>query len=135
MKNMEQLRSKNALQAAADKPFEGRNEGDIIKKVPTMIQQNGFLGALAFAIEDESRITKQKKEHGNGTDKESGYARAFQAILKHLQSPEVAICPKEIQCLLGFAKWLCADDRDSVELRMVTAEAMAYMNVLRRFAK
>lgn len=128
MKNMEQLRSKHAL-TAAGKSFHGRNEGDIIKKVPAMIQQNGFLGALAFAIEDEARVEKQ---HEN---KVSGYALAFQAIQTHLQSREVAICPVGINTLRAFAEWLCADERDSLELRIVTSEAMAYMNVLRRYAK
>ena len=128
MKNFEQLRSKHAL-VAADQGFHGRNDGDIIKKVPTMIQQNGFLGALAFAIEDETRV--QKQNNGNA----SGYAQAFKAILVHLKSPEVAICPATIKELLPFATWLCDDERDACELRVVTAEAMAYMNVLRRYAR
>ncbi|MFA6929695.1 MAG: type III-B CRISPR module-associated protein Cmr5 [Lentisphaeria bacterium] len=136
MKNMEQLRSKHAL-TAAENSFHGRNDGDIIKKVPAMIQQNGFLGALAFAIEDEARVDKSNqarvdKQHEN---KVSGYALAFQAIQTHLQSCEVAICPVGINTLRAFAEWLCADERDSLELRIVTSEAMAYMNVLRRYAK
>jgi CRISPR/Cas system CMR-associated protein Cmr5 small subunit len=122
MKNMEQLRSRHALKVS-NLAFTGRNDGDIIKKVPTMIQQNGFLGALAFAIEDEKRAEK------------SGYAQAFKAIISHLKSPEVAICPDDIASLRAFAEWLCADERDAAELRVVTNEAMAYMNVLRRYAK
>lgn len=128
MKNLEQLRSKHAL-VASDQGFHGRNDGDIIKKIPTMIQQNGFLGALAFAIEDETRVQKQKSNNV------SGYAQAFKAILEHLRSPKVAICPASLYELRPFADWLCHDERDASELRVVTAEAMAYMNVLRRYAR
>lgn len=128
MKNFEQLRSKHAL-AASEHSFHGRNDGDIIKKIPTIIQQNGFLGALAFAIEDETRVRRQNANNV------SGYAQAMKAILTHLQSPEVALCPADVQELRPFAKWLCSDERDASELRVITAEAMAYMNVLRRYAR
>ena len=127
MRNLEQIRSKNAL-TAAEKGFHGKNDGDIIKKIPAMIKQSGFLGALAYAIEDESKTKK------NESVRTSGYAEAFKAILQHLQNRDIGLCPVNLQELRQFAEWLCDDEQNSIVLRTITAEAMAYMNVLRRYA-
>ena len=70
MKNLDQIRAKNALEAAHNKRFKGINDGDVVKKVPAMIQQNGLLGALAFAI-----------------DKEKGYKDVLDACIEHYASP------------------------------------------------
>lgn len=116
MKNLEQIRAKNAL-AWKDKIGTG-NEGGraVAKKVPTQIIQNGFLGALAFAIENKG----------------SGYENAFKAILDHLK---IAKCDQGLPCD-DLQKFLDAlSDKDADVLRAVTAEALAYLNYLRRFAK
>ena len=111
MKNFEQIRAKNALNVVIGK---GENDGDsIAKKVPAMIRENGFLGALAFA-----------KEKGKG------YADVFNALIRHLKS--VGKLPDSVADIDGLFKHLC--DRDAATLRAVTAEAMAYLNYLRRFA-
>lgn len=119
MKNYEQIRAKNAFEAATDpkNDFSGvKDSKTIAKKVPTQIRENGFLGALAFAIE-----TKK------------GYETVFKAILKHL--PDVD-CDFGISCngsLESFFNDLCKKNPDV--LRAITEESIAYLNYLRRFAK
>lgn len=119
MKNLEQIRAKNALLAAKES-IKGKNDGEVVKKIPAMIQQNGFIGALAFAIED------------GGKNADSGYAKTFRAIIKHLADRDIALYTGTDD-LNAFATWLCGKQSDT--LRAVTAEAMAYLSILRRFAK
>ena len=119
MKNLDQIRAKNALEAAAeaakDENSKGVNNGEVVKKVPAMIQQNGLLGALAFAI-----------------DKGKGYAFMLNACIKHYNSlPNVM--KANATDLEGFSKWLCG--QDSAQLRAVTTEILAYLNYLRRYVK
>lgn len=115
MKNLEQIRAKNALDATTGKTFKGANDGEVVKKIPTMIRENGLLGALAFAVENESK---------------KGHADVFRAIIRHLA--DIRVIKKEID-LTAFVQELCA--ADAVYLRVVTAESMAYLNYLRRFAR
>jgi CRISPR/Cas system CMR-associated protein Cmr5 small subunit len=114
MKNLEQIRAKNALEASG-RGFKGKNEGDVVKKVPTMIMNNGILASAAFA-----------EESGKG------YTDVFGAVIVHLKTIK-GLPGKQQETLRGFIEDLC--DSDSSEVRRVTAEAMAYLNYLRRFAK
>ena len=43
MQNLDQKRALNAMVAVRKYKPQGKNEGNVIKKVPTMIQQNGLL--------------------------------------------------------------------------------------------
>lgn len=119
MRNFEQIRAANAFEAATNpkNDFLGVEKSkSIAKKVPTQIRENGFLGALAFAIETKS-----------------GYQTVFEAIMKHLPSVN---CDFGINCngtLDDFFNELSKSDADV--LRAITDEAMAYLNYLRRFAK
>lgn len=119
MINYEQKRAGNAYAAATDKEhyqFAGVEGGrTVAKKVPAQIVQNGFLGALAFAIETQH-----------------GYEAVFRAILDHLKSVQKTY-GMSTATLEGFMKELCKKDADV--LRAVTEEALAYLNYLRRFAK
>jgi CRISPR type III-B/RAMP module-associated protein Cmr5 len=115
-RNLEQIRAKNAY-SWRDKIGTG-NEGGraVAKKVPAQIIQNGFLGALAFAIENKG----------------SGYENVFFAIMDHLKNAELnqgVSCESPQQ----FLDELCVKDADV--LRAITAESLAYLNYLRRFAK
>ena len=121
MKNLDQIRAKNALEAAEQpEKFAGANNGDIVKKVPPMIQQNGLLGTLAFAID------------GN-----EGYAGIMKAVIKHLASkdlyPEIRNAfTSEVNLLNQFTKYLCT--KDAAYLQALTAETLSYLNFLRRYA-
>ncbi len=115
MKNLEQIRAKNALDAATGKSFRGANDGEVVKKIPPMIRENGLLGALAFAKENEAKTS---------------HADVFRAIIKHLAG--IGAIKQEAD-LATFIQTLCASD--AAHLRALTAEALAYLNYLRRFAR
>lgn len=109
LRNLEQIRAKNALAAS------GRIVRTVAKNVPSMVIANGFIGALAFAIE--------KKED---------YLLAFQAVIDHLHKARLncGIAATDPQ---AFLDELCGKSADV--LRAITDESMAYLNYLRRFAK
>ena len=115
MRNLEQIRAQNAF-ASRDTIGKGAGGGRAVaKKVPAQIITNGFLGALAFAIED------------NG-----GYLTVFNAIIKHLHDAKLdcGITATDPSAFLD-----ALSQKDAATLRAITAEAMAYLNYLRRFAK
>lgn len=114
MKNLEQVRAKNALLAARKYVFGGADGGEAVaKKVPAMIRENGFLAAAAFAME-----------------KEKGYAEVFDACITHLSDPEIRLAKNEL--LADMVEKLSGATSD--RLRLVTAESLAFLNYLRRFA-
>lgn len=136
MQNLEQIRAKNALNAANDATFSGKANGEVIKKVPTLIQQNGILAALAFASE-----TKKAGELKN-----PGHALVFASIFLHcaernLLKKNANLTLKELANRGADLKNLMDDmsrqlfSGDSASLRNVTSEALAFLNYLRRFAK
>ncbi len=110
MKNLEQIRAKNAL-AAAPGIGSGREGGEVAKKVPTMIRDNGILATAAFA--------KEKRE---------GYETVFHAVIIHLK--DIGMMPQDETRILN---WL--PEQNSAKLRAVTTESLAYLNYLRRFVK
>ena len=117
--NLDQIRAANAFQYH-DKPFGGKSDGEVVKKLPPLIRCNGFLGALAFALE------KKEKNYSN-----EGYYKVFEAILVHLKSEGIrksnATTPEGLLTELTKS--------DSAKLRDVTSESLLYLNYLRRFAK
>lgn len=114
MKNFEQIRAKNALEAK-DKISAGAGGGDsVAKKVPVMILDNGLIAAAAFALE-------------TGV----GYQDVFAAVIRHLADKEIGLLTSPVS-LEEFIARLVSIDSDS--LRLITAETMAYLNYLRRFA-
>lgn len=153
MKNFEQIRAKNALNVAravvaeierSDSKEKKREEEEksfssACKKVPTMVLDNGILAAAAFALEKNGK-----------------YADVFAAVVAHLADPEIALLDEprpqgdgdkvnladpEIALLDEQRKQLKLENFidhlagvSSDELRRITAEAMAYLNYLRRFA-
>lgn len=113
MKNLEQIRAANALTAASN-IRSGREGGKVVKDIPHYIRNNGLLGAAAFA-----------KETGKG------YKDVFEeGIIKHLKDEEINLL--NTSSLDDFISKL--GKSDSAKLRIVTNEAMAYLNYLRRFA-
>ncbi|OGV78657.1 MAG: type III-B CRISPR module-associated protein Cmr5 [Lentisphaerae bacterium RIFOXYB12_FULL_65_16] len=113
MKNLEQVRAANALTAARSGGFAGKNRGEVVKKVPTMIRENGILGALAFAVERNDR-NQLKNE---------GHYEVFKAIVVHLGKD------KDPDAFLDRLT-----KTDAAALRADTTEALAYLAYLRRFA-
>ncbi len=113
MKNLEQIRAKNALNM---KIGTGAGGGEsVAKKVPAMILDNGIIAAAAFA-----------KETGEG------YKNVFEAIIWHLADPQIAYLDDREMKLDEFIEHLVKENSDRI--RLITAETMAYLNYLRRFA-
>lgn len=122
MKNLDQIRAFHALAAANGQTFKGVNDGGIVKKIPTMIRENGFLGALAFACE------KDKK----GEAKNGDHHKVFEAILQHLKDPQVAVIEMNGVTVDELMAYVVG--QSSAKLREITAESVAYLSYLRRFA-
>lgn len=116
MKNYEQIRAKNALDAANRLDFGGQEGGDVVKKIPTLIIDNGLLATCAFA-----------------EDKGEGHKNVFKAIIEHLADKDIGLLESEMK-IEDFIRYL-SNEVESDQLRQITAETMAYLNYLRRFAK
>ena len=114
--NLDQVRARNALKALKDRgDVGGKKGGDALSGFPALVVNNGLLATLAFS----------RKQGG-------GHAAICTAIAEHLQAPEIALL-KGAATLDGLLNHLTAGS--SEDLRLCTAEALAYLNYLRRFAK
>lgn len=113
--NYAQLRAKHAWEAAQDTVFKGKEGGEAVKKVPSMIIENGLLGAMAFAIE-----------------KGEGYLKTFESLLAHLKKIDYF----SVKASKDVGEWFShLASSDAETLRLTTSECMAYLAYLRRFAK
>ena len=116
MRNLEQTRAKNALEVKIER--EEKDSKSIAKKVPAMIMNNGLIGAAAFAKESNVK----------------GYRCVFEnGIIRHLCDKDIQLLQEKKYNLEGFIAELT--NVSSTKLRIITAEVMAYLNYLRRFAK
>jgi CRISPR type III-B/RAMP module-associated protein Cmr5 len=93
-------------------------DGDAISGFPALIVNNGLLSTVAYAI--------SKKEKG-------GYKEICDAIAVHLTDPNVGLLKNKPATREGLRDFLV--ENDSTTLRLCTAEALVYLNYLRRFAK
>ena len=115
MRNLEQIRAKNAL-THENETILGENKGEVVKKVPSLIMDNGILATAAFA-----------KEAGKG------HQKVFECVIEHLRDQDVAKIDSGIHSLDDFLSY--STTIDSAKLREITAETMAYLNYLRRFVR
>lgn len=119
--NLEQYRAMMALKSASD-ISKGNGGGKMVaKKVATQIRENGFLGALAFA--SEKKTTKEEQF------KNKAHQSVFEAIRKYLVGIKLVSAKTTDEMMKDIS------GGTAIELRIITAEAIAYMNYLRRFAK
>ena len=124
MQNLEQIRAKNALHAAAEGPFNGKNGGQIVKKVPTMILENGILPTIAFALE--------KTDSGNYKNEDT--KKVFDHIITHLGDPQIKVLNSIVSLELFLKSMVNGEEATSLKLRKITTETMAYLSYFRRFA-
>ena len=129
MKNLEQIRAKHALNfwhpAQGQPPAaRGVNEGDVISKLPSLVVSNGLLLTTAFA-----------------KSKGGGHEELMTAVFRFLCHTERALLPQPPQPRHGetqldtFIRLLTdGDDANSMRLQLATAEALAYLGYLKRFA-
>lgn len=121
MKNLEQKRAAHALAHAEIKG--GQEGGEVVKKIPPMIMNNGLLAAMAFACELK----------GKGELKHEGYNQVFKACIDHLvKNSGFEIHREQSMDVRTFLNWV-ASERDSDFLRAITSETLAYLSYLRRF--
>lgn len=116
MKTLDQIRAANAL-LCYGKKFGGKEGGEVIKKLPALIRNDGLLAALAFCVE-----------------KGGDHREAADMIARHLsyktQDARVAIT-KATNAAELLAELAAGD---ASKLRRATAEALALLNYMKRFA-
>lgn len=113
MKNLEQIRAAGALEPAKSL------DKKAVNKLPAMIMSNGLLATIAFCHAESSG--NNRSQMGN----------ALMATARHLAGQDLALAGNAD--LMAFAKDL--SERDSLHLQRATAEALAFIGYLRRFAK
>lgn len=117
MKNLEQIRAQNAIEASR-KTVSGKDGGEVIKKIPPLILNHGLLAVGAYAFDDKNQ----------------GYEEVVDAIARHLADPHIALLPTDKSNTAGLMEYL-STTADSLALKRCTAEAMAWLNYARRFIK
>lgn len=115
MQNLEQIRAKQALLDA-----EGLDK-TAVSKLPALVLNNGLLATTAFCL-------------SGGGDNRAGMKTAMERLARHLIQRGLVIGPATgSEVLKGFIGGLTQGS--SVRLQQATAEAMAYLGYLKRFAK
>lgn len=130
LQNLEQIRAKHALSFAkkvtkGEVIATGKEGGDAMKKIPSMIMTNGLLASIAFAIEE-----KKDKKNDRMVPRSAGHREIFNSIAEHLSSPEIEITPDAHD-----AKSLLDDlsQKGSQILKLATEESLAWLSYARRF--
>ncbi|MCL5098283.1 MAG: type III-B CRISPR module-associated protein Cmr5 [Candidatus Omnitrophica bacterium] len=104
--------------------FRGKNEGNVVSGFPMLIRTDGFLPALAYAIENkEDKQTQLRKP------KNQGEFQIAAALVEHLTNEGIlkqSKSPEDMVRELALAA-------DASQLRRATAEALAFLNYLKRF--
>ena len=118
--NLNIVRARHAVRSAKSATFGGVNGGEIAKKIPPLIMNNGLIAVLSFACEKGEK---------------TGYANVFEEVIKHFKDENVRILPPDskiskIEDLLAYIL-----EHDTVTLRLMTIETMRWLEYFRRFAK
>ncbi len=118
-RTLDQIRALNAYTAGQQAEFQGKEGGEVAKKVPGLVVMHGLLGAMAFALSDKNK---------------AGHRAVFEAVRKHLRDP--AIDDPTVRGVESVESWFeRLAEADSAQLRLTTAETLAYLTFFRRFAK
>jgi len=116
MRNREQIRALTALEAAKGKKVAGKEGGEVVKKIPPLVMNHGLLATGAYAFAEKG-----------------GFKEVMDAMAKHLGHEEIGLLPKAEadKGVEGLLEYLVKGD--SARLRLLTAEAMAWLAYARRF--
>lgn len=129
MQNLNQIRARHALRFAKDHEkidpqtqklvttIAGDNGGEVVKKIPPAIMNNGLLAVLAYSMDA----------------KQASWKEVFNGIAEHLASSNVAIVPAEKKTAESLLEFLSEENTSSVKLRDATDEAMLWLEFARRF--
>ncbi len=116
MKTLAQIRATNALRCYG-REFGGEEGGEVIKKLPARIRNDGLLASLAFCLEkggDHVEVATLVAEH-----------------LSH-RDPDGNIAITQHRDVVGLIQELA--NGDAALLRRATAEVIALLNYMKRFA-
>ncbi len=119
MKNLEQIRARNALQFSKDHVVAGKQGGEVMKKISPLVLNHGLLATCAYSYAENNE----------------GWKKVFDAIAAHLADPEIGILPKDKVTRDGMMQALTGKESNSELLKRATAEAMAWLSYARRFVK
>jgi CRISPR/Cas system CMR-associated protein Cmr5 small subunit len=115
MQNLDQIRA-----AAADKLLPQGQKHDFDRSdvvgIPALILTSGLLAAAAFCCEE-------------GKEKRAGMMRAFHGIAAYLKSRNLTTATTGQALITDLAT------KDSLTLQRATAEALAFLAYLKRFAQ
>ena len=129
MKTLAQIRAKNALahRQEVQNVLNQPGQGDALSGFPMLIKTNGLLAALAFANE------QKRDQHNHLVFKHPADQIIAMAIAAHLRDnqPEAQIAITQAQDADTLVKELT--EADASKLRRATAEAIAFLNYLKRF--
>jgi len=123
MHNLEQLRARNVLAFAEEqdeqdkKGVSGENGGEVIKKIAPHIMMNGLLATAAYSFSENE-----------------GWKKVFDAIARHLSDKDNPIFPSEVTDRHELMKHLTSK-ASSDEVKLATAETIAWLQYARRFVK
>ena len=129
MKNLEQIRAKHALDfwhpAQGQAPAaRGVNQGDVISKLPSLIVSNGLLQTAAYA-----------------RSKGGGHEELMLAVFRFLSHKDRGLLPPPPQPRQGeteldtYIRLLTEGQQATSQcLQLATAEALAFIAYLKRFA-
>ena len=126
MQNLNQIRARHVLEFANFASVKGKNGGEVIKKIPPVIMNNGILAALAYSMEVKVKKSGEIEYHP--------WRGVFDAIAIHLASAEIAMIPSDKNSAELLLDYL-ASDATSVQLRDITAESFEWLNFARRLVK
>jgi CRISPR/Cas system CMR-associated protein Cmr5 small subunit len=121
MQNLEQIRARNAMAKANDvKASDG--EGNAISGYPSLIMSNGLLATVAFSLQKGGQMER--------------IADAIAFHLSHICEPGQAgnLLAGAAQNASGLIKQLTDQKADSLLLQRCTAESLAFLAYLKRFA-
>lgn len=119
MKNLEQIRARNALALAQKTTLHGKQGGDMIKKVPSLILNHGLLATVAFSY----------------TEKSEAWVTLFGAVAEHLADSDISILPAGTKTRDQLMEQLTGKQATSELLKLATSETMAWLAYARRFVK
>lgn len=119
MKNLHQIRAAHALAFAKQGHISGKDGGEVIKKIPPLIINHGLLATCAYAYSENNQA----------------WRTTFDQLAVHLASEEIALVPKDCKTHTQLMEFLTGPQANSETLKLVTAEAMAWLDYARRFVR
>jgi CRISPR/Cas system CMR-associated protein Cmr5 small subunit len=118
MQSLEQTRARNALRFSEQGKVSGDNGGEVIKKIPALIQNHGLLATAAYSFSEKE-----------------GWQKVFDAIANHLADPTIGIVPLDCTTREKLMKFLTEGNTSSEVLKLATVESMAWLLYARRFVR